>query len=271
MEDLIVRPNIADLYRMKLEYLENMSKLAVLDRDIHSLITPYNGYLSYDIKWGHNFRESGRNLKAEECNEKYIDRIIWGFLVKSYQLGKYMLCTKYSDLKKSIENYESPVFNPENAIGWLSVLKEDVYENIEKLIVSVYQELITGTYHTGNGCNNRVKKKRNNSGVDTHFILGVSDYYYMNRECNLKPTFTDDLEKACYLLDGKKIPDITLKQRMYADKQYTGENEYMKIVVYQTSNTHYTLNEEIRAKFNRLSDNAGKIGKDIGVKIKIFE
>mgnify|MGYP001180852408 FL=1 len=121
---------------------------------------------------------------------------------------------------------------------------------------------MNGIYYTGN-----VKKKRNNSKIEKRFILLTYDYDsiygYSNRN-----TITDDLEKICYLINGIKLPEKTLKQKMYENKEGIGENDYFKIKVCKNGNTHYELDDDIVVKLNTICADRNAIGD--AIKIKVF-
>ena len=103
---------------------------------------------------------------------------------------------------------------------------------------------------------------------DEHFIISTGDHYSINWY-NDRPTITDDLEKACYIIDGKALPDTTIKNTMRRSKIWESENPYFKIRICKNGNTHYWINDEIRNRLNYFGAKRGIIGQDC--KIKIFE
>ena len=199
---------------------------------------------------------------------KSIDQRMWFYMVRLFNLEKYMLCTEYKKLESQICDYDFPEFTLANAEAWLSSVKLLVYENVQKMIEAVYNGVVDGTYYTGSGLSGREKKKRNNNGIDSVFILSTNDYngvaWYSHR-----PTITDDLERLCYIMDGKMLPDYTIKQTMRREKRWESENEYFRIRVCKNGNTHYWLKDNIRERLNFYGAKRGVIGRDI--KIKIFE
>lgn len=262
MSEIVVRKSIQEIYLIKCDLLSAYSRLQSEDKRITELMEQLNDYPQHDINYKCEYHGS------EDRLEKEIDRDIWHYLVKFYNLKKYMLCTEYDKLEKQIYGYDFPEFTLENANGWLSALKKVVYENIQKLIEDVFNRITQDTYYTGSGWSGRAKKKRNNNGIDEHFIITTYDLNHLNWYDG-RPTITDDLEKACYIIDGKQVPEITIKSRMRQGKIWESENDYFRIRVCKNGNTHYWIKYEIRNKLNLYGARRGVIGEDI--KIKVFE
>ena len=151
--------------------------------------------------------------EVHDSDERNIDQRCWMYLIKLYSLEKYMLCTEYQKLKDKITYFDFPVFNVENANSCVLSLKSMVYESIQKLIEDVFERITQETYYTGSGYSNRKEKKRNNNGIDKHFIITTGDNYAINWYSG-RPTITDDLEKACYIIDGQELPEVTIKNAM---------------------------------------------------------
>ena len=222
-------------------------------------------YLPFDIKFSNGLK----NFKAEEYIQKSIDKNYWGMLIQKFNLKVYMLCTDYEKLIDQVYyKFEFPAFDKENATGWIRNLKDMVYQNVEKLFKDVFNRVMNETYKTGGW--NSPKKKRNNNGIDSHFIISTGDYnmifdYYSN-----KPTITDDLEKVSYLMFNEKLPDKNFKDKCQQQRISEIGNEWLKIKMCKNGNTHYYLNEEFRTKLNLLgSGRSNIIGENI--RIKIFE
>lgn len=262
MSNIIKRPSIVDLYNMKLDALAKINLIKETDSQLNDLLEDYSGHPPFRIDY--RFDNSSDNNAS-----RYIDRICWRYLVKYLELEKYMLCTEYEKLSKEVENFKTPEFTPEIIEAWLSGMKNLIHENIKTMFKSVYDNLLNDFYYTGSGFNGRAKKKRNNKGIDKKFIITTYDYSSIFGYHHNTPTITDDLEKVCYLLDGKKLPEITMKQKMRSEQISTGKNLYFEIKVYSNGNTHFTIEDSTRDKLNKMCTDGGTIGEDI--KIKIFD
>lgn len=256
---LVVRKTIYDVLDIRRQILEQYERMCASDKAIQKLFDGINAYDFYDFRLKNYCDKTPAQLTDREC---------WEYFVKIYQLEKYMLCTEYQKLSKQIESFDFPEFTKENAETWLLSLKGMVYESIQKLMEDVFNRITQGTYRTGASYNSSVKKKRNNNGIDKWFILSTNDQYSMNYWSG-NPTITDDLEKACYIIDGKLLPEMTIKEAMRRGKIWESENQYFKIRVCKNGNTQYRLNEDIRSKLNFYGSKRGIIGEN--VKIKIFE
>lgn len=260
MNEIEKRQTVETLYDIKLKSLGLVERLEKIDENLNKTLEPLHGYVPYRLEWRFENYDEDRAVK-------YFDRAIWRYFVKLCNLEKYMLCTEYEKLQADIEQFKTPVFNPENAQGWLDNLKSMIYENVRLMCKRVYDSLLTGTYRTGGW--NTPKKKRNNAGVDKRFILTTNDYsrifgYYYNR-----PTITDDLEKVCYILGGKTLPEKTIITQARDKKLSEIDCGFFSVKFYQNGNTHYLMTDETRNRLNLIGPTGNIIGEDI--KIKIFE
>lgn len=257
------RQNINDIFDVKCAVMKHFKEMEMADRKIGKLLELIDAYGFYRLDKTYSVTAHGKDWL-----ETTIDQKCWSWMVKLYQLEKYMLCTEYSKLSKQIENFDFPVFNLDNAQVWLEGLKRLVYDSIQKLIEQVFERIVGETYYTGSGYSNREKKKRNNNGIDKHFILTTHDIGTLNY-WNHRPTVTDDLEKACYIIGGGMLPERTIKEQMRADKVDEAENEYFRLKVCKNGNTHYWIKADMRAKLNFYGAKRGVFGENI--RIKIFE
>ena len=262
MDQIVKRLTVDDLYKIKLRYMDQIQQMETLDKEIGDNLGIINGFHPYRLDW-----------RFEDCagkrrEELYIDRILWTYLVRLNFLEKYMLCSEYAKMMTEINEFRTPVFNPENAIGWLENLRSMIYENVRLMCKRVYDEIISAYYYTGSGYN-KTKKKRNNAGVDHSFIICTGDYHMLFSYWPAGPTITDDLEKVCYILDGKSLPEKTVKIMAQIDKSKTVECPYFSVNFCKNGNTHYRLTDETWVKLNKIGPDGNLIGENI--RIKVFE
>ncbi len=174
MNEIVKRKSIEDIYNIKLALLSQLECLQKLENEIDDSFNALNGYKPFRIDF--RFDNHGENRE-----EKYIDRTCWQYLIRLFELEKYMLCTDYEKLCKEVEGFNFPVFNIENAEGWIASLKDIIYDNVRTMMKSVYDRITDGHYYTGGSSySTREKKKRNNNGIDKHFIITTYDW---SREC----------------------------------------------------------------------------------------
>lgn len=257
------KTTIYDLLEVKRNVLQEYKKLEEVNKNIADIMSMIDRYPIHNIDYRNN-RPYGEN-----ATRRAIDQKLWIELLKKYQLKNYMLCTEYDKMEKDIYEYKFPEFTQENAEGWILGLKATIYDNVKQLVSKVYDEITQRTYYTGGSSyNNCVKKKRNNNGIDKHFIISTGDIYNI-QSWNDRPTITDDLEKACYILAGADLPEMGIKRHLRQNKQYEAENEYFRIKICLNGNTHYWIKDNIRQKLNLYGSKKGVIGENI--KIKIFE
>jgi hypothetical protein len=254
-QELKARMSIYDIYEIKRKSLTAYTEMERLDKEISSAMEEINDYDWYDFR----MRDCGEA-------EKQVDKKCWRYLMRIFDLRKFMLCTEYDKASGEIESGNFPVFNIENAESWLLGLKSLVYENVQRLIEDVFNRITQETYRVGGW--NGTKKKRNNNGIDKFFILSTGDNYAMEWYSS-RSTITDDLEKACYIIDGKQLPEQTIREAMRRGKIWESSNPYFRIRVCKNGNTHYWIDEKIREKLNLYGSRKNIIGENI--KIKIFE
>jgi len=258
-----VRKTLSDVLKIKADHLSMMSQLESINKRISENMKEILSYEPYRLEYRYGICGDKNPV------EKHVDQQCWRYAVRLFDLEKYMLCTEYEKLNKQIEAFALPPFTEETVNSWLDGLKAQIYDNVRTMIMNVYDELINRTYYTGSGYSGRKKKKRNNNGVDNTFIITTMDYsrifgYYH------KPTITDDLEKVCYVMSGKTLPDITIIERMRSDRLHEASNDYFTIKVCKNGNTHFKLTDDIVNKLNVCGANRGIMPGD-GVKIKIFD
>lgn len=261
MSDVSIRLDVQSIFAIKVKYIQLMNKIIQTDKEIGEALEPIHGYAPYRLDY-----------RFDDCHERRIDRNIdqtcWNYLIRLYELEKWMLCTSYEDVMRDIKEFKMPEFTIDNASGWVLGLKALIHDNVKTLIKQVYQSITQEKYRTGGGYSGQIKK-RNNNGIDKHFIITTNDYSRIFAYWHSKPTVTDDLEKACYILDGKSLPDTTLINKAKGEKLSEVENDYFKVVFCRNGNTHYTMKDDIREKLNRWGPTGNVIGENI--KIKIFE
>lgn len=259
--ELEVRHTVDSLFALKVKTLGDVRRMEELDKSIHDGLEQIHGFPPYRLSACHDVPYGENRI------ERYIDRTLWYFLAKQYELEKYMLATKHKELIAEIENCYTPCFTVENVSRWLEGLQDLLRENVQTLVRQVFRAIIDGTYYVGGRMG--VEKKRNNNGVDATFILytldnhSIGEYGYYGSS----PTITDDLEKVCYLLDGKTLPKETIKDHMRLGKTNVAQNAYMSVKVCQNGNTHYALTEETRQKINLYGPEGAIIGENIKIKI----
>lgn len=264
MNEITHRLSIADMYRLKTEALDALKRFDAMEQETRAIYNALHGYAPFRVEYRYEYH-------GDDAEIKNIDRTCWRLLVQMADLNRYMLCTEFDKMNKDIEEFRFPVFTVENAEGYISSLRDIIYDNVKTMMRKVYEGITNGHYYTGSGYSSRQKKKRNNNGIDKSFILATGDIHRIagSFSYGIRPTLTDDLEKLCYLFDSAKLPENTLIEKMRSSRATEGSNEYFHIKVCKNGNTHYTLSDDIRNKLNAYGGNTSLIDK--AVKIKVFE
>jgi hypothetical protein len=248
-----VRLDVAGLCAIKARIMANAKAMFGLDDLIGKDFELIEGYRFY---------------RFDHCDdaEKSVDQACWTYLSRLFSLEKYMLCTDHKKMREEIAQCRTPKFTQENAEAWLASLKGLIQDNVRILVKKVFAEITEGTYHTGSGYR-APEKKRNNNGIDERFILSTRDYSTIFGYSYGTPTVTDDLEKVCYILAGKAVPDKTAKDEMRLKKIDTFKCDWFSFTVKKNGNTHYWLADEVRNKLNLYGPEGAIIGENIKIKI----
>lgn len=255
MNQLIKRLSVADIIKLRNEAYAETKALEAQMKKLQDSCKKLDGRAPapYSLK---------KNFSADAI--KILDYRYWKYMVDYFHLQDFMLSSEYEKLTDEIEYFRTPEFTESNVMGWVSGMKDLINKGVKTLAESIYNELVNAKYETGNKT-----KKRNNNGVDKRFILKAYDYGIEYCSIN-QPTITDDLEKLCYILDGKELPEHRMKANIYHDYRHYGETScpYFSIKVCKNNNTHYCLTDETVARLNKIGGGGFVIGQD--VKIKVF-
>jgi hypothetical protein len=263
MNDIIKKLKVEDIYQIKNKALKLLDQLYKIDDELRDTLEILKGYRPYDIRNNNGLHRTN----YENWHEKYLDQVCWNYLMNTFEFQKYMLCTDYEKMRKEIDDFQFDKFTIENGNAWLDNIKILIYDNVNKLVKKVFENITNDSYYTGSGASwKRTKKKRNNNGIDHHFILTTYDYSRVFGY-EYRPTITYDLEKVCYILAGEKVPEQTIISKMKTDKISDYDNGYFRIKVCKNGNTHYWINEDIRKKLNLFGSGRDVIGENIRIKI----
>ena len=258
--------NIVDkIVQMKDQMIKNCDEMTRLFNENHKLSKKIDNYSFDPIRFEYN----QYHYTPNDNYIKNIQRHCWRYMIDLFELKKYMLLSEYDRVQKDIENNKFLDFTKENILAWVAGLKSLIYDNLNTLVTQVFKKITDDCYYTGSGYSNTKKKKRNNNGIDSFFILTTYDYRNIF-EYRCDPTITDDLEKCLYILAGKKVPELPIKEYMHKQKMDTFEDEKWKIKVCKNGNTHYWIKDNtLLQKLNFIGSGKGKIGENI--KIKVFD
>lgn len=261
MCDIQVRHTVESLYSLRCSTLESAKTLWAAEKELSDKYQSIVGHSPYRV-------ENCNRIYGTDQDKKSIDQALWRYLVRLYNLEKFMLCTDFKRMIEEIDHYQTPDFTIENANGWIAGLKDTIRDNVNTLVKKVYSDITSGYYYTGGGYRGD-KKKRNNNGIDKTFILYTCDWSTVFAYWQDKPSIMDDLEKVCYILNGKSLPDKTLRDALRSNKTETANNEYMSVKLCKNGNTHFVISDETLQLLNRYGPSGAVIGENI--KIKVFE
>ena len=138
MSDIIKRLDIESIFQIKINALEKLKQLEIIDNEIRKELEQINGYRPYRIDYRYDTYD-------EDREKKYIDRICWYYLVGLFELEKYMLCTDYEKMMKEIlsalDSFDMAFANKEH---W-----EKIDKDWQDGITSIYQQFLSGLAKSG--------------------------------------------------------------------------------------------------------------------------
>jgi len=163
MGEIAIRNTIKILCENKKSILSKIKEMEKIDKDMREIFESFDGYSPIRLDFKYDSYDENRE-------EKYVDRSCWNHIVNLFNLHRYMLCTDFEKMRKMVQDCQTPQFTEDNVKEWIGELKGEIIKSVEKMVKNVYESLCTDHYYTGSGYSNRLKKKRNNNGIDKNFI-----------------------------------------------------------------------------------------------------
>jgi hypothetical protein len=183
-----------------------------------------------------------------ETFRKDLDKNFWHEILDEYQAEKYMTATdKKNFFEKLDEN--SPIFDLENVQTMVDSFVNSKEALATNMIAKIYEN-VTDSYFRVGGKNRG--EKRIQKEIPASFRLSVFYTYgkglpsYVSTS-NSRFNIISDLERACYLCDGKKQPDYnnTIESRttlVFREGKDYLEGEYFNLKFYKNGNVLISFN-----------------------------
>lgn len=178
---------------------------------------------------------------SDYINEKDIDDIrqkldqsFWVQTLDECQVEKFLTTTDKEKLFESLEK-DTPTFNEKNVLDSLESFRSSKGARATDMISKIYKEVTDAVFRVGNK-HQQPQEKRLQLGICK--AIRMSIFYRNGRSLpsyissnNSNFNIIDDLERACYLVDGKTQPDRSLnitaltdlalrKNEMFVDGPY---------------------------------------------------
>ena len=254
-----IEDTIISIEKKKNQMIKNCREMEKLFKTNERLSRSIGGFDPLAFKYN--------QYKHQDNYKKYINRVCWFHIIELFEMQQYMLCSDYEKTIENIRENKAPDFNRETVLGWVAGLIQLIHNNLNTLVKKVFSLITERGYYTGPGGYRATKKKRNNNGVDSFFIITTYDYTDIF-QYRSNVTVTDDLEKCIYILAGRKLPEEPIKRLMRTEKLCEWENDLWKIKVCKNGNTHYWIkNKKILMLLNKIGSGKGTIGESARIKI----
>jgi hypothetical protein len=215
-------------------------------------------------------RNRVRNIDKDRTFDRAIDERSWNYFFGS---GRLMDIMSQDDIERFHKKLSDPdPFTAEEAFKYYNSAEDIAVNSFERLLHSVFEKLTSATYRPGNSWKND-RKKQNNREIDNYFRMSSSikkghfgkwEWHYYS-----VPIY-DDLEKVCFLLDGKNPPKQpnTINCRIKSESCNIIGNEYFTITLYLNGNNKVNfLRDDIREKLNKYGPKGNALGVDIKTQI----
>ena len=253
-----LKTNLMNIYQVIIEKQEELQKLW---ESVCHLGSP----VSLNIRFKTNNRDIKWNIERE------FDRDAWEYFFGSANLQDIMSQKELESYHKRLDDPEP--FTAEAARKYIANGFEIAKNVLDNLVKEVFDKLISSFYIPG-GNYNKSKKKMNNMKIDKWFRTcesitkckygrGWEEYYR-------RPAIFNDLEKCCYILDGKKPPRHPDKicDRLRGIDGNVIENEYFEVVLYKVGNQKVRFKRlDILKKLNKYGAPGNSLGQDIRVSV----
>jgi hypothetical protein len=188
-----------------------------------------------------------------------IDREFWRDLFNELQVEKFLTSSDKEKVFKKIEE-NTPVFDLDSAYSTMFGFMNSKEATATNMITKIHKNITDIVFRVGNSYKSD-NEKRIQRGVPKSFRAsifysrdGLPSYISSSRS-NFE--LIDDLERACYLIDGKTQPDYHKAIRSKTDlvlreRGDTVNNDYFEMKMFKNGNVKITFtNQEVLNTFNK--------------------
>lgn len=196
-----------------------------------------------------------------ESLRKVIDKGYWYDVLNKMQIEKLTTAEDKRKIFEKIEK-ETPAFNEKDVREYLANLVDSPQALASNMIKKVFESISQINFRAGNNWRGE-KKQMNINGIEKSFRASLfgsaksfSDFRYTTWRYGRGSDFLLDLERVCYLVDGKIQPDYSNNIIAILDNEITqgndvANNTYFKVKLFLNGNVKIDfLNTEILDRIN---------------------
>ncbi len=262
------------MFDKDLQKNQTPAELAALRKDlinrfnrIQQEIEDYNEILHTVVAYGPTvaLQEGGYSRVNEEWLLPELDRSIWKYFFGASKLSELMSQKQTKEFQEKLKDPEP--FTTQAALVYKANIGGIAREQVQTLIKQVFENLTNNWYWTGNQ-----RKKRSNTKIDVscHVCEGIRwDGFFKSFRINDSyPPIFNDVEKACFVLDGKLPPKYPDDIHSHINELKSGlvGNEYFTVLCYKNGNQKVKfLRLDILEKLNQYGAPGGVLGQDIKI------
>ena len=200
-----------------------------------------------------------------ESIRQTMDYGYWRNFLEINQVEKYLTSNDKEKLFEKLSK-NTPLFNFENATNMLNEFMNSKEATATNMIKKIYEEITDMVFRIGNKGKN---EKRIQTGIPEKFRLSIfySHYGFPSyvSDSNSRFTMIDDLERACYLCDGKLQPDRQFTIRSTTalalrEGRMHVENDYFSMQMFLNGNVKITFtNLDVLNRLNHWGQKGNRI------------
>jgi len=180
---------------------------------------------------------------------KKLDVRFWHQCLEEFQVEKFLTTTDKEKLYEKLED-EAPVFNFENVMATIHGFMNSKEATATAMIRKIYEEVTDVVFRKGNSFR-ATGEKRLQTGIPKSFRASIFYTYgkglpaYIS-SMNSRFALIEDLERACYLVDGKLQPDRQLNIHSLVDLALRNhrsivDGPYFQLEMFKNGNVKVTF------------------------------
>lgn len=174
---------------------------------------------------------------------KKMDYTFWNHCLEVNQVEKYLTTTDKEKLYEKLEE-ETPTFNFQNVMETIESFQQSKEARATNMIKKIYDQVTDLVFSKGNKHANR--EKRLQLGIpqtlraSIFYVYGDGLPSYVSTR-NSRFNIIEDLERACYLVDGKLQPDVQKNitalttEALRKDERFI-DSPYLEMQIYKNGN-----------------------------------
>lgn len=237
-DQLRIEDTITSLDESRNLICEKIDQVEELIREIQQ---EYRKHSEHSLSFKDSICDYSASIDKDKLR-KTIDWKFWDIVLDISQVEKFISSKEKSDMRYKMMD-EPPIFSADDARKLISGIMNSTEALATNLIKKIYSELANASFYVGNKYNAK-KQLKNKNKIEKSFRMsvfssyGLPSYVMHNDE---KVAILQDLERVCYLVDGKLQPEI---QGNIVNKIEEGlrtgnlniAGEYFNIIIFKNGN-----------------------------------